>query len=144
MDVASRDEKPDIDVIAQNGGDDYYTTINDMVVQKILTAHRIVSPMLVGIRVEGTLGGRNEMLDAYTLFLNMVIKPFQQDLLKCIEYIIEKQYPDIDITLGVEQKQILDVGEMEVDVITSRDAEAGEDVSLENDIEEVEQQIIEE
>ena len=144
MDVASRDEKPDIDIIAQNGGDDYYTTINDMVVQKILTAHRIVSPMLVGIRVEGTLGGRNEMLDAYTLFLNMVIKPFQQDLLKCIEYIIEKQYPDIDVTLGVEQKQILDVGEMEVDVITSRDAEAGEDVSLENDIEEVEQQIIEE
>lgn len=144
MDVPSRDEKPDIEVINQNGGDDYYTTINDMVVQKILTAHRIVSPMLVGIRVEGQLGGRNEMLDAYTLFLNMVIKPFQQDILKCFEYIMEYQYPNVDITLGVEQKQILDVGEMEVDVITSKDADAGDDVVLEQEIEEVETKITEE
>lgn len=143
MDVASRDEKPDIDVITPNGGDDYYTTINDMVVQKVLTGHRITSPMLVGIRTEGALGGRAEMLDAYTLFLNMVIKPFQQDILKVFELIMSYQYPSVDITLGVEQKQILDVGEMEVDVITSKEADAGDDVMLENEIEEVETEITE-
>lgn len=135
MDVPNRDMKPDIEPIQQNGADGYYTTINDMVVQKILTAHRITSPLLIGIQQPGSLGNRNEMLDAYTLFLNMVIKPYQQDILSVFEEMLEMKYPNIDIVLGVEQKQILDVGELEVDVITSKDADAGEDAMLENEIE---------
>ena len=135
MDVPNRDMKPDIEPIQQNGADGYYTTINDMVVQKILTAHRITSPLLIGIQQPGSLGNRNEMLDAYTLFLNMVIKPYQQDILSVFEEMLEMKYPNVDIVLGVEQKQILDVGELEVDVITSKDADAGEDAMLENEIE---------
>jgi len=136
MDVPTMEQKPIIEPIPQNGADNYYTTINDMVVQKILTAHRITSPMLLGIKTEGQLGGAQEMLDAYTLFLNMVIKPYQQDILGCFEKIMEQQYPSIDITLGVEQKQILDTGVEEVDVITSKEAEAGDDAMLETDINE--------
>lgn len=136
MDVPNRDMKPDIEPIQQNGADGYYTTINDMVVQKILTAHRITSPILLGIATPGALGQRNEMLDAYTLFLNMVIKPYQQDILAVFEEMLELKYPNVDIVLGVEQKQILDTGEMEVDVITSKDSESGEDAMLENEIEE--------
>lgn len=135
MDVDSRENKPDIEAIQNNGGDTYYTTINDMVVQKILTAHRITSPMLLGIKTEGQLGGAQEMLDAYTLFLNMVIKPYQQDILAVFEELLELKYPEFDIVIGVEQKQILDAGEVEVDVITSKEAEAGEDVGLETEIE---------
>ena len=136
MDVPDIERKPIIEPIPQNGADGYYTTINDMVVQKILTAHRITSPMLLGIKTEGQLGGAQEMLDAYTLFLNMVIKPYQQEILMCFEEIMELQYPLTDITLGVEQKQILDTGVEEVDVITSKEAEAGDDAMLETDIEE--------
>lgn len=138
MDVPDMEHKPIIEPIPQNGGDDYYTTINDMVVQKILTAHRITSPLLIGIKTEGQLGGAQEMLDAYTLFLNMVIKPYQQEILGCIEALLEKKYPEVDIVLGVEQKQILDTGEAEVDVITSKDAESGDDTMLETDIEQAE------
>jgi len=68
--------------------------------------------------------------------LNMVIKPLQQDILAVFEEMLELKYPELDITIGVEQKQILDTGEMEVDVITSKDAESGEDAMLENEIEE--------
>jgi len=50
MDVASPELKPEITPIPQNGADGYYTTINDMVTQKILTAHRITSPMMLGIQ----------------------------------------------------------------------------------------------
>lgn len=135
MDVDSPENKPVIEAIANNGGDTYYTTINDMVVQKILTAHRITSPMLLGIKTEGQLGGAQEMLDAYTLFLNMVIKPYQQDILTCLEELLELKYPEFEITLGVEQKQILDAGETEIDVVTSKEAESGEDAMLETDIE---------
>ena len=111
-----------------------------MVVQKILTAHRITSPVLLGIATPGALGQRNEMLDAYNLFLNMVVKPYQQDILSVFEEMLELKYPELDIVLGVEQKQILDTGEMEVDVITTKDAETGDDVVLEDTIEEAEEQ----
>ena len=140
MDVPDRDMKPDIEPIPISTADGYYTTINDMVVQKILTAHRITSPLLVGISQPGSLGNRDEMLDAYTLFLNMVIKPYQQDILSVFEEMLEMKYPALDIVLGVEQKQILDTGETEVDVITSKDAEAGEDVVLEDTIETAEEE----
>lgn len=136
MDVADLEHKPIIEPIPQNGADGYYTTINDMVVQKILTAHRITSPMLLGIKTEGQLGGATEMLDSYTLFLNMVIKPYQQDILSVFEEMLEMKYPELDVVVGIEQKQILDTGVNEVDVITSKDAESGEDAMLENEINE--------
>lgn len=135
MDVADKEMKPDIEPIQQNGADGYYVAINDMVVQKILTAHRITSPMLLGIKTEGQLGGAQEMLDAYTLFLNMVIKPYQQVILSVFEEMLEAKYPELDIVLGVEQKQILDTGVDEIDVVTSKEAESGEDAMLETEIE---------
>lgn len=134
MDVPSPERAPKIEPIPNNGGDDYYLALNQMVVQKILTAHRITSPMLLGIKTEGQLGGATEMLDAYTLFLNMVIKPYQQDILKCLEYLLQAQYPSFDVVLGIEQKQILDTGKTEIDVVTSKEAESGEDAMLENEI----------
>jgi hypothetical protein len=136
MDVASIEEKPIIEPIPQNGADGYYVAINDMVVQKILTAHRITSPMLLGIKTEGQLGGATEMLDAYHLFLNMVIKPYQQDILGVFEEVLELKYPEFDITLGVEQKAILDTGVEEVDVITSKETDTADGVELETDINE--------
>ncbi len=36
--------------------------------QEIFIAHKIPSPMLFGVRVEGQLGGRNELLEAFELF----------------------------------------------------------------------------
>ena len=134
MDVPSLEKAPKIEPIPSNGGDDYYLSLNDMVVQKILTAHRITSPMLLGIKTEGQLGGATEMLDAYTLFLNMVVKPYQQDILKCLEYLLQLQNPSFDVTLGVEQKQILDTGVDKIDVVTSKEADSGEDAMLEGEI----------
>jgi hypothetical protein len=133
MDVANKDEAPIITPIPQNGADGYYTTVNDMVVQKILTAHRITSPMLVGIKTEGQLGGRTEMLDAYAHFMNTVIKPMQAKILNVFEEIFEVN--GIDETLGVEQKKLFDDGKEEVDVVTSNEAESGDDKLLETKIE---------
>jgi hypothetical protein len=133
IDVANQDQKPDITPIPQNGADGYYTAVNDMVTQKILTGHRITSPMLVGIKTEGQLGGRDELLDAYAHFLTTVIQPMQSDILKTFEMIFDTN--GIDITLGVQQTRLFDDGE-EVDVITSVEADAGEDRELEEQIEE--------
>lgn len=128
MDVANRDQMPEIVPIPQNGADGYYTTVNDMVTQKILTGHRITSPMLLGIKTEGQLGGRTELLDAYQHFLTTVIYPMQSDILKTFERIFKIN--GIDTTLGVQQIVLFEDGS-EMDVVTSVEAEAGEDLILE-------------
>jgi hypothetical protein len=128
MDVANRDQMPEIVPIPQNGADGYYTTVNDMVTQKILTGHRITSPMLVGIKTAGQLGGREELLDAYSHFLTTVIYPMQSDILKTFESIFKVN--GVETTLGVEQIRLFDDGE-ETDIVTSVEADAGEDTILE-------------
>ena len=132
MDVANKDEAPIITPIPQNGADGYYTTVNDMVLQKILTSHRIVSPMLLGIRTEGQLGGRTEMLEAQALFMNNVIQPKQSDILTTFEELFRVN--GYNEPIGVEQVRIFDDGE-ETDVVTSIEAESGDDTDLENNIE---------
>jgi hypothetical protein len=117
MDVPEKEMAPVITPINSNGTDTYYTTINDLVMQKILTAHRITSPMLLGIKEAGQLGGRAELLDAHLLFLNLVILPIQQEMLKCFEMIMSFNYPDV--TLGIEQKRLLEDGEQDREVIVN-------------------------
>jgi hypothetical protein len=92
IDVDSPENAPVITPIPQNGADDYYYNLNEMVMQKILTAHRITSPMILGIKTEGQLGGRSEVLDAYLLLLNTVIKPYQQEILGIFDMIFDVSY----------------------------------------------------
>jgi hypothetical protein len=66
----------------------------------------------------------------------MVIKPLQQDILSVFEEVLELKYPELDIVLGVEQKQILDTGIDEVDVVTSKDTDTADGVELETEINE--------
>ena len=117
MDCASPEEKPDITPINPATTDTYYTTINDLVTQKILTAHRITSPLLLGIQQPGSLGNRSEMIDARLLFEHNVIEPLQQEILKQLEGILSYNYEDI--VLGVETKTLFMDGEVEEEVITS-------------------------
>ena len=104
-----------------------------MVEQKILTAHRITSPMILGIKTPGQLGGREEVIDAYLLLLNTVIKPMQQTILDIFQLIFDINYND-SVKLGIIQLKLYDDGTEEVDVVTATDAEVGEDSALEADI----------
>jgi hypothetical protein len=135
IDVDSPENAPVITPIPQNGADDYYYNVNEMVTQKVLTAHRITSPMILGIKTEGQLGGRAEVVDSYLLFVNTVIRPFQQDILSVIETLLEAQYPELDVVVGVQQLKLFADGEEEVDVVTSAEAEIGDDSGLEAEIE---------
>lgn len=140
MDVDSPENAPIITPIPQNGADDYYYNVNEMVVQKILTAHRITSPMILGIKTPGQLGGRDEVIDAYLLLLNTVIRPFQQDILYCFETLLNAMFPAEDITLGIQQLKLFNDGEEEYDVVTSTEAEAGDDAGLEAEIEQADRE----
>jgi hypothetical protein len=135
MDVADPSLKPDIQPIPQNGADDYYTTLNDVVSQKILTSHRITSPMLLGIKSNTGLGNNAEEIEtSYRLFLNTVVLPFQQSILSGFEGLLEFNYGPL--TLGVVQKNPLydyeDAGEAEV--VVSQDADVKDEAELDDQI----------
>ena len=135
MDVADPSLKPDITPIPQNGADDYYTTLNDVVSQKILTAHRITSPMLLGIKSNVGLGNNAEEIEtSYRLFLNTVVLPYQQSILAVLEGLLEFNYGEV--TLGVVQKNpLFDYEQVdEEEVVVSQDAEAGDESELEDQI----------
>jgi hypothetical protein len=136
MDVDSPENAPIVTPILSNGNDDYYVTINTMVTEKILTAHRITSPEIFGIMTPGKLGGKDEVTDAYLLFINTVVRPFQQILLSEIEDFLHLMYPTAnEFSVGIQQTKLFSDGEEEVDVVTSVESEAGEDNALEAEIE---------
>lgn len=97
---------PVITPIQNNASDGWYSSMAPQVEQTILTSHRITSPMILGIKTEGQLGGRAEMLDSYDLFLETVIKPIQEEMLKDFEKVLflrDRQ----KIDLAIEQNQLL-------------------------------------
>jgi hypothetical protein len=89
---------------------------------------------MLGIKTEGQLGGRTETSEAYLLFTNTVIKPFQQAILDCFDEIFKINYGN-DYILGVEQLKLYSDGKEEADVVTGQESEVGEDNILEAQIE---------
>jgi hypothetical protein len=71
-----------VEQIAGQGEDKRFTSINENTLQKILSGHRVTSPLLVGIKTEGQLGGATELQTASDLFYINVIKPFQINISK--------------------------------------------------------------
>ena len=128
MDVSDREMKPEIQPIQTTGTDEYYTTINDLVMQKVLTAHRITSPLLLGIQQPGSLGNRDEMIDANLLFQKNVINPLQQDILTDLERIMKFNYPDI--VLGVQNTMLYEDGREKTEVVTDADTSNAEDANI--------------
>lgn len=100
------DSVPTITPIQNNASDGWYSNMAPQIEQTILTAWGITSPMILGIKTSGQLGGRAEMLDAYDLFLQTRIIPVQEEILKVFEKLLFLRDKKT-INLGVEQNQIL-------------------------------------
>ena len=66
----------------ESANDTYYTTLEERVTSRILTAHQITSPLLLGIRAGGNGLGNNkdEILVAYAHFYGTVLQPIQKKL----------------------------------------------------------------
>jgi hypothetical protein len=97
---------PVITPIANNASDGWYQSMQPQIEQKIMTAHRIVNPMILGVKTAGQLGGRNEILESYDLFAEIVLKPIQEEVLKGFEKVLFLKDRE-DINLKIEQNQLL-------------------------------------
>lgn len=113
-----REHATEIVPIDTNDVVDKMNMINDIVQREIFVAHNITSPMLFGIRVEGQLGGRNELLDAFELFKKTYILPTRYKILDWLSS-IDSSFSALKITdelpIGIDVKQY--VGILTVDEI---------------------------
>ena len=82
-----KETAPEIVPIQTNDAAESYQFLSKEVVNKVLSGHRVTSPLLFGIRAEGGGLGSNadELRDAFSLFQNSVVLPFQNILLKGLD-----------------------------------------------------------
>ena len=78
-----KDTAPEIVPISSNDNADSYQFLSTETTRKVLTGHRVTSPLLFGVKGDGGGFGNNadELRDSYSLFNNTVVKPFQNTLL---------------------------------------------------------------
>lgn len=76
-----------IEPLNANDLDKQFNILNETIQQEIFVAHRVTSPMLFGVRVDGQLGGRSELVEAYELFKAVYVNDRVQKLEKVFNYI---------------------------------------------------------
>ena len=75
-----------------------YQFLSDESMKKVMVSHRIVSPMLVGIKDNTGLGNNAEELQTASLLMdNTVIRPMQVTILDELEKILEYNEINLDI-----------------------------------------------
>jgi len=75
-----------------------YEFLSGESMQKLMVAHRVTSPMLLGIKDNSGLGNNAEEIETATLlFDNTVIRPFQEQILNAIEQILAVNGINLDL-----------------------------------------------
>ncbi len=127
-----KESAPEIVPIDSNGASEKYQFLSTEVVNKVLSGHRVTSPLLFGIRAEGGGLGSNadELRDSYSLFNNTVIIPFQNVLLKGLNKIFKVN--DINLDLYFKTLKPADFIDLEVTKTQSEEDQEKEGVSKED------------
>ena len=91
----------------ENANDDYYITLEERISSRILTAHRITSPLLLGIKdANGFSSNAEEILISYSHFMNTVIEPKRKKILSTYAFLLKLH--GLNVTVEVESKQIIE------------------------------------
>ena len=90
---------PEITPISPSDLDKQYLALQELLVQNILSGHRVTSPMLMGIKNETGLGNNaDELNSASNFYLNTVIKPYQDMIVKQLRKIFQINNMDMPVT----------------------------------------------
>ena len=110
-----------------------YQFLSDESMRKIMVAHGVVSPMLLGIKDQSGLGNNaDELQTASTLMDNTVIRPFQELLIDAFDKILA--YNSINLNLYFKTLQPLEFQDLSnVTDAETREEETGVKMSLSND-----------
>jgi hypothetical protein len=103
--------KTEITPFPVNDADKQYQLMDTTATQKIITAHRVTTPLLFGIRDTGGGFGSNkdEMAVGLEIFNKQVVEPYQAKIDKSLEELLSNQMPGVafeivpNTPLAVEQ-----------------------------------------
>jgi len=93
-----RTRTPEITPISVSDADKQYLALQELLVQNILTGHRVTSPMLMGIKNDTGLGSNvDELNSAFNFYLNTVIIPFQLNIKNTLQTIFSVNDMDLPV-----------------------------------------------
>ena len=93
-----RNRVPEITPITMDSADKQYLALQELLVQNILTGHRVTSPVLMGIRSSTGLGNNaDEINAAANFYLNTVIKGYQGHIIKILRKLFTVNNMDMPI-----------------------------------------------
>ena len=119
----NKDLAATVDPVQLSDAAEQYQFLSAEATQKIMVSHRIVSPMLLGIKDNTGFGNNaDELRTASTLLDNIVIRPKQQIIIDGIDMILA--YNDISLNLYFKTLQPLEFTE---NVVTPMDMETREE-----------------
>jgi hypothetical protein len=93
---------PEVTAISPADLDKQYIALQELLTSNILSGHRVTSPMLMGIKNDTGLGSNvDELNSAANFYLNTVVKPFQDHIVKQLRKIF--QVNDMDMPVNFVQ-----------------------------------------
>jgi hypothetical protein len=106
--------KTEITPFPVNDADKQYQLMDTTAQQKIITAHRVTTPLLFGIRETSGFGSnKDEMATGLEIFNKQVIEPYQAMINHSIEELLSNQLPGVtfeivpNTPLAVEQAEVV-------------------------------------
>jgi len=111
----NKESQAEITPVQLSDAHNQYQFLSEESTSKIMVAHRIVSPMLLGIKDGSGLGNNaDEIKTASLLMDNTVIRPFQELLIDSFDNILA--YNDISLNLYFTTLQPLEFTEVDTDL----------------------------
>ena len=118
----NKEASADITPVQLSDAHQQYQFLSEESTKKIMVAHRIVSPMLLGIKDQSGLGNNAEEIKTASLLMdNTVIRPFQELLIDAFDHLLS--YNDIALNLYFTTLQPLEFTEVDSKVQDEEDIE---------------------
>ena len=93
-----RTRTPEITPISVSDADKQYLALQELLVQNILTAHRVTSKTLMGIdSTNGFSSNTDELINAANFYQNTVVRPFQLNILDTLQTLFSVNNMDLPV-----------------------------------------------
>ena len=132
----NKEAQAEITPVQLSDAHNQYQFLSDESQSKVLVAHRVVSPMLLGIKDNTGLGNNaDEIKTASLLMDNTVIRPFQELLIDCFDNVLA--YNDIALNLYFITLQPLEFTDVDRSVQSDEEIEEETGIKMSTDLKEV-------
>jgi hypothetical protein len=116
------DTRTTVEDIPLNDAPEHYTYLSEECLRKIMLGHNVTSPLLFGVTSSnGFSSNADELENSFILFNNMVIKPFQEEIIDALDMLLS--FNNISLNLFFKTLKPLEFVDLENAMTTEQVAE---------------------